>query len=142
MHTHKTLLSTLLLAVGGLLFSSLGQAANLATAPVTSDGGAGEAVSLNAVVEAVRQTTLSAQVPGAIVALHVKVGDAVKPLLPLGGGGKHIAQAPQELAAVAFTAFGHREPLVCRLRVSYKRFAAQKGMQIVNRALWRGLCCH
>lgn len=78
MHTHKTLLSTLLLAVGGLLFSSLGQAANLATAPVTSDGGAGEAVSLNAVVEAVRQTTLSAQVPGAIVALHVKVGDNVK----------------------------------------------------------------
>lgn len=78
MHTHKTLLSTLLLAVSGLLFSSLGQAANLATAPVTSDGGAGEAVSLNAVVEAVRQTTLSAQVPGAIVALHVKVGDNVK----------------------------------------------------------------
>lgn len=78
MHTHKTLLSTLLLAVGGLLLSSLGQAANLATAPVTADGGAGEAVSLNAVVEAVRQTTLSAQVPGAIVALHVKVGDNVK----------------------------------------------------------------
>jgi len=78
MHTHKTLLSALLLALGGLLLPSLGQAANLATAPVTADGGAGEAVSLNAVVEAVRQTTLSAQVPGAIVALHVKVGDTVK----------------------------------------------------------------
>ena len=34
--------------------------------------------SLNAVVEAVRQTTLSAQVPGAVVALLVKAGDRVK----------------------------------------------------------------
>ena len=33
--------------------------------------------SLDAVVEAVRQTTLSAQVAGAVVALHVKAGDRV-----------------------------------------------------------------
>ena len=35
-------------------------------------------VSLDAVVEAVRQATLSSQVPGAIVALNVKVGDKVR----------------------------------------------------------------
>lgn len=35
-------------------------------------------VSLNAVVEAVRQATLSAQVPGAIVSLTVKAGDRVR----------------------------------------------------------------
>ena len=35
-------------------------------------------VSLDAVVEAVRQTTLSSQVPGAIVSLQVKVGDRVR----------------------------------------------------------------
>jgi membrane fusion protein, multidrug efflux system len=34
--------------------------------------------SVDAVVEAVRQTTLSAQVAGAVVALHVKAGDRVK----------------------------------------------------------------
>jgi len=39
--------------------------------------GAGEA-NLDAVVEAVRQATLSSQVPGAIVALHVKAGDSVR----------------------------------------------------------------
>ena len=35
-------------------------------------------VSLDAVVEAVRQATLSAQVPGAIVSLNVKAGDRVR----------------------------------------------------------------
>jgi multidrug efflux system membrane fusion protein len=78
MHTHKPLISALLLALSGLLSPALALAADLATAPVTTAGGPGEAVSLNAVVEAVRQTTLSAQVPGAIVALRVKVGDTVK----------------------------------------------------------------
>ena len=66
------------------------------------------------------------------------MGDTVKPILALGGRAQHVAQTAQKLSAIAFTAFGHREPLVCRLRVSYKRFAAQKGMQIVKRALWRG----
>lgn len=35
-------------------------------------------MSLDAVVEAVRQTTVSSQVPGAVVALHVKAGDRVR----------------------------------------------------------------
>ncbi len=41
-------------------------------------GAAVERIGLDAVVEAVRQTTLSAQVPGAVVSLHVKAGDSVK----------------------------------------------------------------
>jgi multidrug efflux system membrane fusion protein len=53
--------------------------AALVTVAVQSSGaGAGERVSLDAVVEAVRQTTLSAQVAGAIVSLNVKAGDSVK----------------------------------------------------------------
>ena len=87
MRTHSQMISSVLLAAAawsGLLGAAHGQAATataaagLATAPVLTSGGAADTVSLNAVVEAVRQTTLSAQVPGAIVALRVKVGDSVK----------------------------------------------------------------
>lgn len=89
MHTPSQMISSVLLATaawGGLLAAAPGHAATdaaptaarLSTAPVLASGGAADAVSLNAVVEAVRQTTLSAQVPGAIVALRVKVGDSVK----------------------------------------------------------------
>lgn len=78
MHTHKLMFSAVLLTLGGLLASPQALAVKLATEPVHTQGGSADTVSLNAVVEAVRQTTLSAQVPGAIVALHVKVGDAVK----------------------------------------------------------------
>ena len=49
----------------------------LATVAVQGGGTALE-TSLDAVVEAVRQTMLSAQVPGAIVALNVKAGERVK----------------------------------------------------------------
>ena len=48
-----------------------------ATVAVTSSADAGS-TSLEAVVEAVRQTTLSAQVPGAIVAVLVRAGDRVQ----------------------------------------------------------------
>ncbi|CAN5167942.1 efflux RND transporter periplasmic adaptor subunit [soil metagenome] len=51
----------------------------LVTVEVQASGtGAADKLSLDAVVEAVRQTTLSAQVPGAIVSLRVKAGDSVK----------------------------------------------------------------
>ena len=51
----------------------------LTTVVVQSSGNsAADSISLDAVVEAVRQTTLSAQVPGAIVSLRVKAGDSVK----------------------------------------------------------------
>ena len=75
-----------LIALASLLGSPLAWAADkaepsrppaLATVAVQSSG-AGDSLSLDAVVEAVRQTTLSAQVPGAIVALRVKAGDSVK----------------------------------------------------------------
>lgn len=60
------------------------EGAALATVQVQGSAGtAGSAVSLDAVVEAVRQTTVSAQVPGAIVALSVKAGDVVKAGQPL-----------------------------------------------------------
>jgi RND family efflux transporter MFP subunit len=45
---------------------------------VQAAGAASADSSLDAVVEAVRQTTLSSQVAGAVVALHVKAGDRVK----------------------------------------------------------------
>ncbi len=69
-------------ALSSLLASASAAAAgngSLATVAVQSSGaGAAERVSLDAVVEAVRQTTLSAQVSGAIVSLRVKAGDSVK----------------------------------------------------------------
>jgi multidrug efflux system membrane fusion protein len=52
-------------------------AGELATAVVQSPG-RGESASFDGVVEAVRQTIVSAQVPGAVVAIEVKVGDVVK----------------------------------------------------------------
>lgn len=54
-----------------------GAQAALATAPVQALGGAQHA-RYEAVVEAVRQTVVAAQVPGAVVALPIKAGDAVK----------------------------------------------------------------
>lgn len=49
----------------------------LATAPVTSSQ-AGGLAGYDGVVEAVRQTVVAAQVPGAVVALNVKAGDRVQ----------------------------------------------------------------
>lgn len=49
----------------------------LATATVAT-AGTGHATGFDGVVEAVRQTVLAAQVAGAVVALEVKVGDAVE----------------------------------------------------------------
>jgi multidrug efflux system membrane fusion protein len=63
----------------GLFGPAIGLAvsAELATAVVQSPG-TGESASFDGVVEAVRQTAVSAQVPGAVVAIEVKVGDVVK----------------------------------------------------------------
>jgi membrane fusion protein, multidrug efflux system len=65
--------------VAGLLGPAAGAAAagELATAVVQS-AGTGASASFDGVVEAVRQTVVSAQVPGAVVAVEVKVGDVVK----------------------------------------------------------------
>ncbi len=67
-------------AVIARLFSpavGMATAGELASAVVQSPG-AGESASFDGVVEAVRQTVVSAQVPGAVVAIEVKVGDVVK----------------------------------------------------------------
>ena len=53
------------------------EATPLKTQEVLANGATRQA-SVDGVVEAVRDTTLSAQVQGAIVALHAKVGDTVK----------------------------------------------------------------
>lgn len=72
-----------LLATAALLaaFSAPGRASGilvpLQTAPVAT-GRAGQALGFDGVVEAVRQTQIAAQVSGAIVALDVAAGDAVK----------------------------------------------------------------
>ena len=60
--------------------SAWAQATPTAVASVAAQASAAGAqeVSLDAVVEAVRQATLSAQVPGAIVSLNVKAGDRVR----------------------------------------------------------------
>jgi RND family efflux transporter MFP subunit len=65
--------------IAGLFSPAAGTvtASELATAIVQSPG-AGESASFDGVVEAVRQTVVSAQVPGAVVAIEVKVGDVVK----------------------------------------------------------------
>lgn len=54
------------------------KAATLRIAPVQVIAGVTQSASLDAVVEAGRQTVIAAQVPGAIVALPVKAGDRVK----------------------------------------------------------------
>ena len=65
--------------IAGLLgpAASAATAGELATAMVQAPG-TGESASFDGVVEAVRQTVVSAQVPGAVVAIEVKVGDVVK----------------------------------------------------------------
>ncbi|HEY0824774.1 MAG TPA: efflux RND transporter periplasmic adaptor subunit, partial [Ramlibacter sp.] len=49
----------------------------IATAPVSAAAGS-QSASFDGVVEAVRQTQVAAQVPGAVVALNVRAGDRVQ----------------------------------------------------------------
>ncbi len=73
-----------LLALTALAAFSLSQPAQAADAPplatvaVGAGSGGAHETSLDAVVEAVRQTTLSTQVAGAVVALKVKAGERVQ----------------------------------------------------------------
>ena len=75
--THRLLLPILLLAAIAPMAIRAEQAPTLATAPARSSGAAAM-VSVDGVVEAVRQTVLAAQVSGALVELRVKAGDTVK----------------------------------------------------------------
>jgi RND family efflux transporter MFP subunit len=88
-HSSRSFAAGTLLALALTPILALGAAANggaasaapapsaLPTAPVTASGAA-ETAAFDGVVQAVRQTTVAAQVPGAVVALPVKAGDAVK----------------------------------------------------------------
>ena len=70
-----------LAALAALCFQAVSMAADSPPLKVLSPqaiGGAAQDSSLDAVVEAVRQTTLSTQVAGSVVALHVKAGDRVR----------------------------------------------------------------
>ena len=74
----KTTQATLALCAGLLgATGSLAAAGTLATAPVRAAGDA-SMTGFDGVVEAVRQTVVAAQVPGAVTSLEVKVGDTVK----------------------------------------------------------------
>ena len=75
----KTVLAVSLLAAGLNVPLWAAENSALATMVVTSAGAANAQMqSFDAVVEAIRQTALAAQVSGAIVSLQVKVGDQVK----------------------------------------------------------------
>ena len=71
-------LATMALAVGSGLRLPARQTAPLSASATVQSSGAGDITAFDGVVEAVRQTVVAAQVPGAIVALDVKVGDVVK----------------------------------------------------------------
>jgi len=70
-------LSTLAVGLVIAWFGAPARGAELASAPVRS-GGSADTASFDGSVEALRQTAVAAQVSGAVVALNVKVGDAVK----------------------------------------------------------------
>lgn len=74
----RTLWLTLVLWASAHVQSMANEAAPLKVISVESTSSAQSDISLDAVVEAVRQTTLSSQVAGAIVALNVKAGDRVR----------------------------------------------------------------
>jgi multidrug efflux system membrane fusion protein len=76
----KRLTLLTLTALVGLCVQSAAHAADpVALKVIAVESSAGQvAGSLDGVVEAVRQTTLSTQVAGAVVALHVKAGDKVR----------------------------------------------------------------
>ncbi len=70
-------LAVLLAHAGGATADDLAAAPSLASAPVATDN-VGQRMSYDGVVQAVRQTVIAAQVPGAVVALDVRAGDKVR----------------------------------------------------------------
>lgn len=94
--------------------------AQLATVAVQTTGTAGDRASFDGVIEAVRQTSLSAQVPGSIVALNVKAGDVVK-------AGQEIARIDARAAAQNATASAAQvDAAKAQLNVASKDLERQK----------------
>ena len=91
----------------------------LATA-VVQTAGAGDSTGFDGVVEAVRQTVVAAQVPGAVVAVDVKVGDVVKAGQVL---ARIDAQAAQQTVAASDAQV---QSARASLEVATKEFERQK----------------
>jgi RND family efflux transporter MFP subunit len=73
----RTILRAIPPGAASLLASAAAVAGNLATAPVIATAVPGMS-SYGAVVEAVRQTTVAAQVSGAVLQIHVRAGETVR----------------------------------------------------------------
>ncbi|MEI6734930.1 MAG: efflux RND transporter periplasmic adaptor subunit [Comamonadaceae bacterium] len=119
----KTTLLTALLMTGlsGIPSVWAADAAPLATVAVQSSGATGaERLSFDGVVEAVRQSTLSAQVAGAIVALNVKAGDRVR-------AGQELLRIDARAASQATAAtVAQVEAARATMNVSSKEYERQK----------------
>jgi RND family efflux transporter MFP subunit len=149
MNASRFLLAATLLA---LVLPAGAAAAPLATAAVQR-AGAAEAEPYEGVVQALRQTTIAAQVPGAVVALNVKAGDTVRAgqvLLQLdaraaqqaAAAGSAQAQAARATQEAATKEFERQKQLfqkhyisqaaLDRAEAQYKAAQAESAAQLAN----------
>ncbi|WP_374564845.1 efflux RND transporter periplasmic adaptor subunit [Ideonella sp.] len=140
------------LVVAGAHAAAPGASPPLATAPVVSSSATGSA-GWDGVVQAVRQTTVAAQVPGAVVALEVRAGDSVKAGQVLArldaraaeqtaAAGAAQAQAARAAQDEATKEFARQQQLyeqhyisraaLDRAEAQYKSAQAQAGAQLAN----------
>lgn len=107
------------LAAVTLACSGWAHASGLATVRAEAPGGSAWA-SADAVVEAVRDTTLSSQVPGAVVSLSVRVGDRVQ-------AGQELARLDARAAQQAAAASAAQvEAARTGAQIAAKEFARQR----------------
>lgn len=140
------------LVVAGAHAAAPGATPPLATAPVVSSSATGSA-GWDGVVQAVRQTTVAAQVPGAVVALEVRAGDTVKAGQVLArldaraaeqtaAAGAAQAQAARAMQDEATKEFARQQQLfeqhyisraaLDRAEAQFKSAQAQAGAQLAN----------
>lgn len=110
-----------MLALASIFALLKGAQAELATVAVQTTGaGTAERISFDGLVEAVRQTSLSAQVPGTITALNVKAGDSVR-------AGQEIARIDASAAVQNASASSAQvEAAKANLNVAAKELERQK----------------
>jgi membrane fusion protein, multidrug efflux system len=144
--------AALVLAVAGVQAAPAASSQTLATAPVVSSSAAAS-VGWDGVVQAVRQTTVAAQVPGALVALEVRAGDTVKAGQVLArldaraaeqtaAAGAAQAQAARAALDEATKEFGRQQQLfeqhyisraaLDRAEAQFKSAQAQAGAQLAS----------
>ena len=106
--------------IGALVALPAGAAEEPANLITVQAGGAGAGYALDAATEAVRQATLSTQVPGAIVALRVKAGDRVR-------AGQELVRIDARAAELQVTSSGAQlEAAQAQLRVAARELDRQK----------------